>query len=679
MGRSAALFLLATLTLLFSGFFDSGTPVSADASPVRSAASLPSSVKPRMRLPLVAADKNYTALPGTFTPTSPVIHGVNAIPTAVAPSDSNGSVGFQDTVADLSVVVHVVDADGTPIPNVQVRVAVSDGNVAAFPADTIEWIGFTAASTRGSVSASAFPTEKTLDVVLKLYKAFALGQKAGRASIDVPALLGATTSGIEVCVTPDQLVTQLQLVSGIAFAAFGLIASPTVVGSIVLLGAGMAVDEIIKELVLSNVKDRVHARVHILSFDPRNPFLLAAPVPVVEVLPNNPDCPKSAPIVAKPKAPFLADVIAKSSTEVVVSWSDQSDNEDGFVVQLDGNRGLSEALPTYRAPKNSTSFTASGLQPETQYCAFVYAYNSAGGSLANVATFKCATTLAAIPPASPFVTSVEAAGPGSVRVSWQDRSTDETEFVVTEGETAVGRTPANTTSIVLPGLVPESRHCYRVQAMNEYGLSQPSAESCGEAGAGTRSVSVTEEFSGGTCLAVITQIPITLVATGYSMTLPLIRTSSCPGGSVTFPNVPVGTYSLTAGNCSLVLSADQVDVTSCLAAQGGTVAAPTEVLVLDLGPCSGVTDCLAYRAVWGYTGSPPSSFVIHGIYCGGIAGVCLAPEVVASVGPAARSWDFQQFLGIFDGFGLACVGVQAVGGGSQSTVAWQPGCPIGGF
>ena len=94
--------------------------------------------------------------------------------------------------------------------------------------------------------------------------------------------------------------------------------------------------------------------------------------------------------VTIPAAPTLNDVIG-SSNNVLLGWTDNSSNEDGFKIERkEGTSGTFAQIGTTGA--NVKVYQDSGLQFGKVYCYRVRAYNSAGNS--GYSSEKCATTLA---------------------------------------------------------------------------------------------------------------------------------------------------------------------------------------------------------------------------------------------------------------------------------------------
>ncbi|MBN1670947.1 MAG: CotH kinase family protein, partial [Kiritimatiellae bacterium] len=133
-------------------------------------------------------------------------------------------------------------------------------------------------------------------------------------------------------------------------------------------------------------------------------------------------------IVPAPAAPTNLAASPASSTSVRLNWQDNSNNETGF--KIDRRTNGSTTWVRVAAPAaNATSFTDSGLAPATKYYYQVKAANAAGDSpYSNLAD---ATTPADLqPPAAPSACAATPLSSSSVRVTWQDNSSDETGFKI---------------------------------------------------------------------------------------------------------------------------------------------------------------------------------------------------------------------------------------------------------
>jgi hypothetical protein len=158
---------------------------------------------------------------------------------------------------------------------------------------------------------------------------------------------------------------------------------------------------------------------------------------------------------------------ADSTSQITIRWNAASDSGGsvaGYRVYRNG---------TLVATTQSTSYSDNGLNPATQYCYTVVAFDSAGNS-SSVSAQACATTPtspsgAPIAPSNLAATAVAAT---SARLNWQDNSTNELGFQIERAPAAsgpwviVGTTGANVTSYSNTGLSPATVYYYRVSAFN---------------------------------------------------------------------------------------------------------------------------------------------------------------------------------------------------------------------
>ncbi|MEE8392489.1 MAG: PKD domain-containing protein [Anaerolineae bacterium] len=77
----------------------------------------------------------------------------------------------------------------------------------------------------------------------------------------------------------------------------------------------------------------------------------------------------------------------------------------------------------------------------------------------------------AVPPMAPSDLQATPISCGQIQLTWQDNSSDETGFAIYDGNIWVAGVEANTITYTVGGLAPESYHCFRVYAFNDYGLS----------------------------------------------------------------------------------------------------------------------------------------------------------------------------------------------------------------
>ena len=171
-----------------------------------------------------------------------------------------------------------------------------------------------------------------------------------------------------------------------------------------------------------------------------------------------------------PSAPTNLRAETVSNREIKLTWTDRSDNEEGFKIE---RRKVGESfreIDTVRA--NVTTYSDTGLDENTRYVYRVRAYNVAGNS----SYTNEAEAITATVPDAPISLRAEAVSEERINLTWIDRSGDETGFRI-ERITGTGSfrlltvVPANTTTYADRGLQPGTTYRYRVQAFNEYGNS----------------------------------------------------------------------------------------------------------------------------------------------------------------------------------------------------------------
>ncbi len=161
-----------------------------------------------------------------------------------------------------------------------------------------------------------------------------------------------------------------------------------------------------------------------------------------------------------------------SATEIQLTWQDNSTRESDFLVQT---RLASE--PDFRTlrtvPANTTSLSVPNLEPNTEY---LFRIRARRGSLKSPFTAAVSATTLGGTPAPPTQLSAISASTSQVMLTWNDESSDETEFQVdvsTDGETFARATtvPADSTGTVLDGFPPLAHRFFRIRAANASGAS----------------------------------------------------------------------------------------------------------------------------------------------------------------------------------------------------------------
>lgn len=198
----------------------------------------------------------------------------------------------------------------------------------------------------------------------------------------------------------------------------------------------------------------------------------------VQTLPNPPAAPSNLRVTL-PAGGAIAPAAAAGTTSLVLTWQDNSDNEDEFYIfrRTAGERFGVEA--NGRAAANATTHTDSSLSPQTTYFYVVVAINAGGGSAATQEA--SGTTLPSPPGTSPTGLQATPISSSSIRLNWTDAVDGETGFTIERKPAggnflAVGSAPPNATEYFDNGLAAATTYFYRVSAKNAGGNGDPSSE-----------------------------------------------------------------------------------------------------------------------------------------------------------------------------------------------------------
>ncbi|GEM_PF-3420218 len=177
-----------------------------------------------------------------------------------------------------------------------------------------------------------------------------------------------------------------------------------------------------------------------------------------------------------PAAPTKLKATALSSTEIRVTWKDNSSNEDGFRVE----RALFDSL-SYTTigtvAANETLFSDISLAPMTRYAYRVFAFNGAGQSKTSSVTVGTTQRAPTIPNA-PVQLRAIIVGNNSVCLTWQDNASNETGFKIERGLTGsniffgIDTLAENSVSYEVTGLNTGTSYDFRVCTYNEMGYSE---------------------------------------------------------------------------------------------------------------------------------------------------------------------------------------------------------------
>lgn len=163
---------------------------------------------------------------------------------------------------------------------------------------------------------------------------------------------------------------------------------------------------------------------------------------------------------------------------LLVSWTDNSDDEVGFRVQYSTDQQNWNTTATTEA--DVTSYTAVGLVPGRTYYYRVAAVGPYGVSeYSDVASYTVESTTVDVPAAPSDIkfSNVEFTSNGvNATMSWTDNSDNEDRFVIqfsydNENWLGAGSTDANVTTRTATGLVSGKTYYFRVAAYNAAGYS----------------------------------------------------------------------------------------------------------------------------------------------------------------------------------------------------------------
>ncbi|HEX8525314.1 MAG TPA: fibronectin type III domain-containing protein [Tepidisphaeraceae bacterium] len=174
-----------------------------------------------------------------------------------------------------------------------------------------------------------------------------------------------------------------------------------------------------------------------------------------------------------PVAPTALSATATSPSQIVLSWTDNSNNETGFRIERATGAGSFAAIATLGA--GVTSYADNGLAASTSYNYRVMAFNAVGDS--GQTNVVGATTLAQpTAPVAPSTVVAAASGTSQVALSWSDNADNETSFVVERAIgagafAAIATLGTDTTSYLDTTVVAATSYTYRVKAMNAVGSS----------------------------------------------------------------------------------------------------------------------------------------------------------------------------------------------------------------
>jgi hypothetical protein len=177
-----------------------------------------------------------------------------------------------------------------------------------------------------------------------------------------------------------------------------------------------------------------------------------------------------------PLAPTVLTATAASSTQINLSWVDNSNNETSFSIER-APGGTTTFIEIAIVGAGITTYQNTGLTASTAYVYRARAYNSAGYSAyTNTATATTSAQSVTVPTAPTSLTTT-AASTTQINLSWTDNSSNETSFSIerapggTTTFTEIATVGAGVTTYQNTGLTASTSYAYRVRAYNSAGYS----------------------------------------------------------------------------------------------------------------------------------------------------------------------------------------------------------------
>ncbi|MBN1877401.1 MAG: fibronectin type III domain-containing protein [Anaerolineae bacterium] len=177
-----------------------------------------------------------------------------------------------------------------------------------------------------------------------------------------------------------------------------------------------------------------------------------------------------------PTAPGNLAVSLTSQTAITLTWTDNSDNEDGFKIERSPD-GSSDWTQVGTVAADMTTYADTGLPCETPYDYRVVAYNTDGTSAYSNVAHGTTTACPLSAPAAPSDLTVLLTAQTAITLTWTDNSDNEEGFKIERSPdggsdwTQVGTVITDVTTYTDTGLTCETPYYYRVLAYNAAGDS----------------------------------------------------------------------------------------------------------------------------------------------------------------------------------------------------------------
>jgi hypothetical protein len=183
-------------------------------------------------------------------------------------------------------------------------------------------------------------------------------------------------------------------------------------------------------------------------------------------------------------APTTLAASVVSTTQIKLSWKDNSKGEDGYSIERSDASGqnFSEIKQT---AANATTYSDAGLTAGTTYQYRVKAISMQGAIPSDYSNTVTATTQSNAVPAAPSTLAVTVVSASQLKITWKDNASNETGFYLermgggTTTYAVIATLGANVVTYTDVGLKSNTQYTYRVQAYNAAGKSAYSATAAG--------------------------------------------------------------------------------------------------------------------------------------------------------------------------------------------------------
>lgn len=189
-------------------------------------------------------------------------------------------------------------------------------------------------------------------------------------------------------------------------------------------------------------------------------------------------CKKEIPAPADntvPDAPTELSAIPASQTQINLAWTDNSENETGFRIEMSLNNSTWSEIVSVGA--NTTSYQNTGLTTGTTYHYRIRSYNSIGNSAYTSSVNSTTSGQSVTIPNPPINPAASAVSSLQINVSWSDNSLNETGFKIERSQnnstwTEIALVGANVSCYQnTTGLTASTIYFYRIRSYNNAGNS----------------------------------------------------------------------------------------------------------------------------------------------------------------------------------------------------------------